>query len=64
MDTKWILFINSKKSKKSNSYRLLHNFKYEIDLKRSEKYVALLNISIYYTWKNIKKLYKNIKFKI
>ena len=36
----------------------------KINLKRSDKYVALSNLSIYYTWKNIKKLYKNNKFKI
>ena len=28
------------------------------------KYVSLSNLSIYYTWKNIKKSYKNNKFKI
>ena len=28
------------------------------------KYLALSNFSIYYTWKNIKKSYKNNKFKI
>ena len=33
-------------------------------LKRSDEYVALLNLSIYYIWKNIKKSYKNNKFKI
>ena len=33
-------------------------------LKRSDKYVALSNLGIYYTWKNIKKSYKNNKFKI
>ena len=32
-------------------------------MKRSDKYVALSNRSICYTWKNIKKSYKN-KFKI
>ena len=31
---------------------------------RSGKYVALSNLSIYYTWKNIKKSYKTNKFKI
>ena len=30
----------------------------------SYKYVALSNRTIYYTWKNIKKSYKNNKFKI
>ena len=35
----------------------------KINLKRSDKYVALSNLSIYYTWKNMKKSYKNNKFK-
>ena len=30
----------------------------------SDKYVSLSNPSIYYTWKNIKKLYKNNKSKV
>ena len=33
-------------------------------MKRSDKYVALSNLSIYYTWKNIKRLYKNNRFEI
>ena len=32
--------------------------------KRKDKYIALSNLSIYYTWKNIKNSYKNNKFKI
>ena len=35
-----------------------------INLNESDKYVALSNLSVYYTWKNIKQLYKNSKFKI
>ena len=35
----------------------------KIDLKRSNKYVSLSYLSIYYVWKNIKKSYKNNKFK-
>ena len=31
----------------------------KIDLKRSDKYIRFLTLSIYYTLKNIKKLYKN-----
>ena len=30
----------------------------------SDKYVALSSLSIYHTWKNMTKLYKNCKFKI
>ena len=36
----------------------------KIDLKRSDKYVALSNLTIYYTWKNAKKSNKNDKYKI
>ena len=61
MDT---LFMNSKNSKTSDLHRLLLNPADKIDLKRKDKYVAFSNLSIYYTRKNVKKLYKNNKFKI
>ena len=32
-------------------------------MRRKDKYIALSNLSIYYTWKNIKKSCKNNKFK-
>ena len=35
----------------------------EINLKGSDKYIALSNLNIYYTWKNIKKSYKNKNLK-
>ena len=50
MDT---IFTNSKNSKTSDPHRLLQIF--QINLKGSHKYVALFNLSIYYTWKNTKK---------
>ena len=52
MDT---IFMNSENSKTSDPYRLLLKLSDKIDLKRSDKYAALSNHSIYYTWKNIKK---------
>ena len=52
------IFINSENSKTSDTHRLLLNLSDKIKLKRSDKYVALSNLSIYYTWKNIKKSYK------
>ena len=61
MDTK---FMNFENSKTSDPHRLLLNLSDKINLKRSDKYIALSNLSIYYTWENIKKLYKNNKFKI
>ena len=51
MDT---IFMNFKNSEASVLHRLLLNLTDKINLKRSDKYVALSNLSIYYTWKNIK----------
>ena len=50
------IFMNSKNSKTSNLHRLLLKLSDKIDSKRSDKYVALSNLTIYYTWKNIQKL--------
>ena len=46
-------FLNSKYSKTSDSHRLLLNLTDKINLKRSDKYIALSNLSIWDTWKNI-----------
>ena len=56
--------MNSKNSKTSDPHRLLLNLTYKIDLRRKYKYTALSNLSIYYTWKNIRKPYKNNNFKV
>ena len=47
--------MNSGNSKTYGSHRLLHNFLDKINLKIKDKYVASSNLSICYTWKNIKK---------
>ena len=49
------IFMNSEKSKISDPHRQLFNLSDKINLKRSDKYVALSNLSIYYTQKNTKK---------
>ena len=51
MDT---MLMNSRNSKTSDLHKLLLNLSNKINLKKSDKYVALSNLSIYYTWKNIK----------
>ena len=61
MDT---AFMNSKNGKTSKPHVLILNLTDEIDSRRGEKSVALSNLSIYYTQKNIKGLYNNDKFKI
>ena len=55
--------MTSENSKASDPHRLLLNLADKINLRRG-KYVALSNLSIYYTWKNTKKSYKNNKLKI
>ena len=56
--------MNSKNNKTSDPQRLLLNLRDILDLKRKDKYIVLSNLNIYYTWRNIKKSYKNSKFKI
>ena len=56
--------MNSENSKMFDPHRLLLNISDKINVKRSDEYVALSNLNIYYTWENIKKSYKNNKFKI
>ena len=41
MDTTWIIFMNSRNSKTFDPCRLLLNFSGKINLKRSDKCVAL-----------------------
>ena len=47
--------MNSKNSKTSEPYRLLLNLEDKINLKRSDKYIDLSNLSMFYTLKDIKK---------
>ena len=55
--------MNSKNSEASDPVRLIFDLSDKTNLKSSDKYIALSNISICYTRKNIKKSYKNDKFK-
>ena len=61
MDT---IFMNSENSKtsKPNVLKLKHTDK--LDWRLDKKVVAISNLSIYYTWKNIKDAYNNNRFKI
>ena len=56
--------MNSESSKTSDLHTLLLNLMDKINLKRSDKYSALSNYSIHYTWKNIKShtKIKNLKY--
>ena len=61
MDT---IFINSENSRTLKPYILTLKLVNKLDLRFDEKVIALSNLSIYYTWKNIKSIYNNNKFKI
>ena len=56
--------MNFKNSKTSDSYKLLLNLSDKINLKRSNKYVTLSILSIYYRWKNIKTITITINLNI
>ena len=61
MDT---IFMNSENSKMSKLHVLILKLTNKLDLNIGEKTIALSDLSIYYTWKNIKSSYNNNKFKI
>ena len=51
MDT---IFMITENSKTSKPHILILKLTNKLDLRFAEKVIALLNLSIYYTWKNIK----------
>ena len=57
-------FMNSKNSKTSEPNRFKYDLIDKLDLRNPNKNMVLANLSIYYTWKNVKSTYYNNKFKI
>ena len=56
--------MNSENSKTSEPRILILKLTDKLYLRRGEKIIALSNLCIYYTWKNIKSSYNNNNFKI
>ena len=56
--------MNTEDSKTNEAHRFKTNLTDKLNLKNPNKNMALDNLSIYYTWKNIKSEYNNNKFKI
>ena len=56
--------MNSKNSTTSEPHRFKLDLTDKLNLKDPKKNLALANLGIYYTWKNIKSDYSNNKFKI
>ena len=61
MDT---IFMNSENSRTLEYHVLVLKLTDKLDPRRGQKSVVLSNLSIYYTWKNIKSSYNDNKFKI
>ena len=57
-------FMNCKNSKTNEPYKFKYDLIDKLDLRNPNKNMALANLSIYYTWKNVKSTYNNNKFKI
>ena len=58
------IFVNTLNSKTNKSNKFIYQFTDKVNLKNPNKNMALANLSINYTWKNIKSEYNNSKFKI
>ena len=56
--------MNTLNSKTDESNKFIYKFTDKLNLKNPNKNMALANLSIYYTWQNIKSEYNNNKFKI
>ena len=59
-----IIFINTENSKTNEPHRFKLDLTGQVNLKNPNENMDLANLSIYYTWKNIKSKYNNNKFKI
>ena len=58
------IFINTENCKTNEPHRFKLDLTDKLNLKNLNKNMALANLSIYYTWKNIKSKYNSNKFKI
>ena len=56
--------MNTENSKTNEEHKFVLNLSQRLDLRGSDKHVSLQNLSNYYTWKNIRKQYKNNTLKI
>ena len=61
MDT---IFINSENNRTPKPHILKLKLKDKLDLRVDKKVIALSNVSMYYTWNNIKSSFNNNKFKV
>ena len=59
------IFMNTEKSKTNETNKFIYQFTDKLNLKNpNNKNIELVDLTIYYTWKNIKSAYNSNKFKI
>ena len=59
------IFMNTENSKTIESNKFIYQFTDKLNLKiPNNKIIGLVNLTFYYTWKNIKSAYNNNRFKI
>ena len=58
------IFMNTENSKTNEPHRVRLTLADKLNVKGTNENMALANLSIYYTWKNIRSAYNNNKFKI
>ena len=57
------IFMNTENSKTNDSNKFILNLSQRLLLRSSDKHAAFQNVSIFQTWKNIGKQYKNNQLK-
>ena len=58
-----MIFINTENSKTNEPHKFVLNLSQRLDLRISNKYIALQDLSIYYLWKYIRQQCRNNKIK-
>ena len=56
--------MNTRNSKTNEPHKFVLNLSQRLDLRSSNKHVAIKTLSIHYKWKYLRKQYKNNKLKI
>ena len=58
------IFMDTESSKMNERHKLVFKLSQRLDLRSSNNHLVLQSFSIYYTWKNIRRQYKNNNVKI
>ena len=56
--------MNTENINTNESKKFFYEFTNKVNLKDTNENIALVNLSIFYTWKNIKSAYNSNKFRI